>query len=105
MKKNFSVFIKSKRSITHFGYSLGFFSGFGTARIDEYDTEGALNYEYDGLVNLTGIAIIAALDKLTAGLMIGVDHLLDKNSSAWINNGKTRIGISSLIREPRSSRS
>ena len=77
-----------KRSVTHYGYSVGFFSGLGTARIDEYDTEGALNYEYDGLVNLTGIAIIAALDKLTAGLTIGVDHLLDKNSALWINNGK-----------------
>jgi len=83
-----------KRSITHYGYSIGVFSGFGTARIDEYDTEGALTYEYDGLVNLTGIAIIAALDKLTAGLTIGVDHLLDKNCTIWINNGKPWIGIS-----------
>jgi hypothetical protein len=83
-----------KRSVTHYGYSIGLFSGFGTARIDEYDTEGALNYEYDGLVNLTGVAIIAALDKLTAGLTIGVDHLLDKNNSVWINNGKPWIGIS-----------
>jgi hypothetical protein len=83
-----------KRAITHYGYSIGFFSGFGTARIDEYDTEGALNYEYDGLVNLTGVAIIVALDKLTAGLTVGVDHLLDKNSPLWINNGKPWIGIS-----------
>ena len=83
-----------KRSITHFGYSMGFFSGFGTARIDEYDTEGALNYEYDGLVNLTGVAVIVALDKLTAGLTIGVDHLLDKNNNVWINNGKPWIGLS-----------
>jgi hypothetical protein len=83
-----------KRSITHIGYSVGFFSGFGTARIDEYDTEGALSYEYDGLVNLTGIAVIAAIDKLTAGLTIGVDHLLDKNSGLWINNAKPWIGLS-----------
>jgi hypothetical protein len=84
----------SKRTITHYGYSVGLFSGLGTARIDEYNTESALNYEYDGLVNLTGIAIIAALDKLTAGLTLGVDHLLDKNKSVWINNGKPWIGIS-----------
>ena len=83
-----------KRSITHFGYSMGIFSGFGTARIDEYNTEGALAYEYDGLVNLTGVAIIMALDKLTAGLTIGVDHLLDKNNSLWINNGKPWLGLS-----------
>jgi hypothetical protein len=83
-----------KRSVVHYGYSVGLFSGFGTARIDEYDTKGALNYEYDGLVNLTGVAIIFALDKLTAGLTLGVDHLLDKNSSVWINNGKPWIGLS-----------
>ena len=83
-----------KRSITHIGYSVGVFSGFGTARIDEYDTEGALSYEYDGLVNLTGVAVIAAIDKLTAGLTFGVDHLLDKNSAVWINNAKPWIGLS-----------
>jgi hypothetical protein len=47
-------------------FFVAFLTGFGTARIDEYDTEGALSYEYDGLVNLTGLAIIVALDKLTA---------------------------------------
>ena len=47
-----------------------------TARIDEYVTEGALAYEYDGLVNLTGVAFIAALDKLTAGLTIGVKKII-----------------------------
>jgi hypothetical protein len=42
----------------------------------EYFTSG--NYKYDGLVNLTGIAIIAVLDKLTAGLIIGVDPEIKK---------------------------
>jgi hypothetical protein len=83
-----------KRSITHYGYSFGFFSGLGSARIDEYVTLNALSIEYDGLVNLSGFAAIIAIDKVSAGLTIGVDHLLDKNSHVWVNNGKTWIGIS-----------
>jgi hypothetical protein len=83
-----------KRSITHYGYSFGFFSGFGSARIDEYVTLNSLSIQYDGLVNLSGFAAIIAIDKLTAGLTIGVDHLLDKNSHVWVNNGKPWIGIS-----------
>jgi hypothetical protein len=50
---------------------MGLFTGLGTARIDEYVTSNALSIEYDGLVNLTGIAVIAAVDKLTAGLTFG----------------------------------
>lgn len=83
-----------KRNITHIGYSFGFFTGLGTARIDEYVTQNALNYEYDGLVNLSGFAAILAIDKLTAGLTLGADHLLDRNHDLWVNNGKPWIGLS-----------
>lgn len=83
-----------KRQVTHYGYSVGFFTGFGTARIDEYDTENALAIEYDGLVNLSGLALILAVDKLTAGVTFGVDHLLDRNKSLWVNNAKPWLGLS-----------
>jgi hypothetical protein len=83
-----------KRSITHYGYSFGFFTGLGSARIDEFVSNGALNYEYDGLVNLSGFAAIIALDKLTMGITLGVDHLLDRNSKVWVNNGKPWLGLS-----------
>jgi hypothetical protein len=83
-----------KRRITHYGYSFGFFTGLGSARIDEFVTRNALSIEYDGLVNLSGFAAIIAIDKLTAGLTLGADHLLDKNSHVWVNNGKLWIGLS-----------
>jgi hypothetical protein len=82
------------RVITHYGYSFGVFTGFGTARIDEYVTNNALSIEYDGLVNLSGVAVILAVDKLTFGLTLGVDHLLDRNSDVWVNNGRPWLGIS-----------
>ncbi|MBA4168732.1 MAG: hypothetical protein H0X41_14495 [Chitinophagaceae bacterium] len=83
-----------RRNITHYGYSAGVFTGLGSARIDEYVTRNALNYQYDGLVSLTGIAAIVALNKITAGLTIGEDYLLDKNHGAWLNNKKPWIGLS-----------
>jgi hypothetical protein len=82
------------RTVTHYGYSMGVFTGLGTARVDEFDTNNALSIEYDGLVNLSGIALILAVDKLTAGITLGVDHLLDKNHLLWVNNGKAWIGLS-----------
>ena len=83
-----------KREINHYGYSAGIFTGLGTARIDEYVTNNAIAIQYDGLVNLSGIAFIAGLNKLTAGITLGIDHLLDKNHSVWVNNGKIWIGLS-----------
>jgi hypothetical protein len=83
-----------KRRIAHYGYSMGVFTGLGTARIDEYVTNNALAIQYDGLVNLSGIALILAVDKLTAGITIGEDHLLDRNRKLWVNNGKVWIGLS-----------
>lgn len=82
------------RRITHYGYSIGMFTGLGTARIDEYVTNNALSIQYDGLVNLTGIAVILAVEKLTAGVTIGQDHLLDRNKNLWVNNGKVWFGLS-----------
>jgi len=87
-------FHTSKRDITHYGFSFGAFTGLGATRIDEYVTEGALNIQYDGVVNPSGIAAILAVNKLTFGLTGGVDHLLDKNHSYWIYQGKPWIGLS-----------
>ena len=83
-----------KRSITHYGYSFGLFTGIGTMHIDEFVTNNAINIEYDGVVNLSGINIIAGIEKFSLGLAIGVDHLLDKNRRFWLNNGKTWVGLS-----------
>lgn len=83
-----------RRFITHYGYSVGGFTGFGTERIDEYVTNNNLSIQYDGLVNLSGIAIIVGVDKLTFGLTAGTDHLLDKNHSVWLYQHKPWFGIS-----------
>jgi hypothetical protein len=82
------------RTTTHYGYSLGIFSGIGASRIDEYVTLNALNIEYDGVVNISGISASMAINKLNFGLNAGVDHLLDKNHKLWIYQGKPWLGLS-----------
>lgn len=82
------------RDVIHYGLSFGLFSGIGATRIDPFVTQNALDIEYDGFVNTSGIAAIFAIDKLSFGLNTGFDHLLDKNRKYWVNNGKLWIGLS-----------
>ena len=83
-----------QRNITHYGFSYGLFTGIGAARIDEYVTLNNVQIQYDGFVNPSGIAAIIAVNKLTCGLTLGIDHLLDKNNKFWIYQGKLWVGLS-----------
>lgn len=83
-----------KRQITHYGYSVGLFTGIGTARIDPSVTNNGISYEYDGAVNLSGINLVIGAEKLSLGLAVGIDNLLDGNHKYWVNNGKAWLGIS-----------
>jgi hypothetical protein len=82
-----------KRNITHYGFSVGMFSGIGASRIDENVTDPQINVQYDGFINLSGVAVILAVNKLSCGLTMGFDHLLDKYRHSWIYQGKPWIGI------------
>lgn len=83
-----------KRGITHYGFSVGVFSGIGATAINETVTRGALSIQYDGFVNPSGLALIIGLDKLSFGLMAGEDRLLDKNHRLWIYHKKPWVGLS-----------
>lgn len=83
----------STRSITHLGVSAGGFLGLGNTFISQYMTGGAVQSEYDGVVFNKGFAAIVALNRFTAGLAVGWDRLLDRNSRYWIYNEKPWVGI------------
>lgn len=83
-----------QRETNHYGYSVGLFTGFGASRIDPYVTSNALNIEYDGFVNVSGVAALLAVDKINFGLNIGLDFLLDKNRKVWIYQSKPWLGFS-----------
>ncbi len=84
---------KFRRQINHFGFSGGFFMGLGSTAMTPSTTNNILVSEYDGVALQKGIAGIMAVNKLTIGLSIGFDTLLDKNRDSWIYQNKPWFGL------------
>jgi len=82
-----------KRSTRHYGFSAGVFAGLGTTPMNEYVTLSNIAIEYDGFVNVEGVALILSIRKLNFGFNLGVEHLMDPNRKFWIYQGKPWLGI------------
>ena len=83
----------AERTKTHYGYSIGLFSGFGTEYITPWVTQDRYPGEYDGLVWLYGIGGIVGVNNFTFGMGIGFDQLLDRNREIWIYQQKPWLGL------------
>lgn len=83
----------SERSITHFGFSCGAFTGLGNTFMSPTNTRNVLQQEYDGVVWSKGLAGILAINNFTVGFALGYDFLLDKNKSFWIYQNKPWLGL------------
>jgi hypothetical protein len=81
------------RQTTHYGFSVGLFSGFGGTAMNPWVTDDQISSEYDGLVWLKGIAGILGVNNFTIGLALGWDNLLDKNNKVWIYQSKPWLGL------------
>lgn len=84
---------KASRTINHFGFSVGAFTGIGNTFISPTNTNSLLQDEYDGIVWSKGVAGIFAVNSFTVGLSLGFDHLLDKNHGIWIYQSKPWLGL------------
>jgi hypothetical protein len=82
-----------KRQINHLGFSGGLFFGLGNTAMNASTTNNSILTEYDGLTLQKGIAGIVAVNKLTIGVSIGFDKLLDKNNTTWIYQNKPWFGL------------
>ncbi len=82
-----------QRQINHLGFSGGLFFGLGNSAITPSTTNNAISSEYDGIVFQKGLAGIMALNKLTVGLSVGFDRLLDNNHTFWIYENKPWFGL------------
>jgi hypothetical protein len=82
-----------QRRITHYGFSLGFFSGFGGTPVNQWVTNDNVTSEYDGVTWINGFAGIIGIDRASFGLTLGWDNLLDSNKQYWIYQGKPWIGL------------
>lgn len=82
-----------QRTITHYGTSVGLFSGFGSTVMNPTVTNDRILQEYDGLIWSKGLATIIGIDSYSIGLAIGVDHLLDRHRKLWLFQGKPWVGL------------
>lgn len=83
----------AQRQISHTGFSFGVFAGFGNTFMSPTNTQNVLQQEYDGVVLTKGLAAIVAVERLTVGLSLGYDHLLDRNHDIWIYQKKPWLGL------------
>lgn len=84
---------KSDRTINHYGFSVGAFTGLGNTAMTPTTTHNNIAIEYDGIVWTKGIAGIIAVNNFTVGLSLGFDNLLDKNKKYWIYETKPWFGL------------
>lgn len=82
-----------KKQLKHYGFSAGFFTGIGGTTLNPAVTENHISYEYDGAVWSKGLAGIIGINNASLGILIGWDHLLDRNKDFWIYKGKPWYGI------------
>lgn len=82
-----------KRKITHLGFSLGGFSGFGGSPIAPWVTNFQILSEYDGIVWSKGVSAIFALNSFSVGLSLGFDNLLNEHEQHWIFENKAWVGL------------
>lgn len=81
------------RQTSHYGFSIGIFTGLGGTAINPSVTNNGISFEYDGVLWTKGLAAIIGINNFTIGLALGWDNLLDNNRSYWIYQEKPWLGL------------
>jgi hypothetical protein len=93
LKTHRTLLNRTNNFIRQIGYDAGLFAGIGITPVNLTTTDFNTLLEYDGIVFQKGIAAFITIDKLSIGIALGFDNLLDKNSDIWIYNQKPWIGL------------
>jgi hypothetical protein len=78
----------------HTGFDFGLFAGFGITQINPTVTNDKISQEYDGVIFQKGAGLFLTLERMSVGIVLGFDNLMDSNKDAWIYNQKPYIGLS-----------
>lgn len=84
---------KETSFVRQFGFDVGLFAGIGITPMNPWVTEGKVSIEYDGIVFQKGIAGFITIDRMSVGLSLGFDNLLDSNKNNWVYHQKPYIGL------------
>jgi hypothetical protein len=84
---------KSHSFIRHAGFDAGLFAGLGITQVTPTNTDFKTLKEYDGVVFQKGVAVFFTIERISLGVSLGFDNLLDENSKIWLYNQKPYIGL------------
>ena len=84
---------EEKSYIRQIGYDFGIFAGIGSTPVNPTVTNNKINQEYDAMIFQKGFAAFISINKMSFGLALGFDNLLDKSRSSWIYNQKPYLGL------------
>ena len=87
------ILAEPQRKISHYGFGFGVFGGVGSTAMNPWVTRNSIVIEYDGFVFVTGGGGLIAMNNLSFGVGVGIDHLMDKNRKQWIYRGQPWIGL------------
>lgn len=82
-----------KSYVQQIGFDLGVFAGIGSSPVNPTVTNNNVSQEYNAMIFQKGVAAFISINKMSFGLALGFDNLLDKNKSAWIYNQKSYFGL------------
>jgi hypothetical protein len=86
-------FHEEKSFIRQIGFDLGVFAGIGSSPVNPTVTNNKVTQEYDAMIFQKGFAGFISINKISVGLAVGFDNLLDKSKSSWIYNQKPYLGL------------
>lgn len=84
---------RSRRKESHFQFDVGLFAGIGMTAMNPTVTNNQIDQEYDGIVFQKGVAGFIGMRRITLGLSLGFDNLLDANRHVWAYQQKPWIGL------------
>jgi hypothetical protein len=84
---------EEKSYIRQIGFDFGVFAGIGSSPVNPTVTNNKINQEYDAMIFQKGFAGFISINKMSFGLAVGFDNLLDKSKSSWIYNQKPYLGL------------
>jgi hypothetical protein len=93
VKSHHTPLKKENSFIRQIGFDAGLLAGIGITPINATVTNSNTLLEYDGWFFQKGVAAFVTIERMSVGISLGFDNLLDKNSNIWIYNQKPWIGI------------